>query len=609
VLSNGLFASGQTLPVGVAEHCLVNLDDNHMLLVGGSRSDFSDMDSWIYTVDEDKWEVAPPTNNYYSYLSGICGVVKTSDDVNVVVGSGVSDFFYGDIEIYSQKSNSFESGPNLPYPLQGAASVQYGDTFIVVGGYNSECSCDNSEILYLNTEGANGWSWDVMDVSLSQPRSFHVAFPLEAVSEAICNPDLPTIPPATVPEGSPAALLIIGGQNNKTELIDLATGGAESCVSDVLAPHFSENAMGIFVGDKPTICGGWNWLGNPPEGYDVCWSLDPITGSWEQFTTLPEIRGQSYAAYTSNGGWFMAGGYDGNSYPSNDLDSTLKLVNDESFEKGAQLPFTSKSHCMVGLDDNSYLLVGGERGDYSNNACLYDVEKDKWTCEGDFQNSYVFPVCGTFKKDGETHVLVGTGANDAAYGYTEIYHVKDQSITNGPQMPFGPLHGAYAYPFGDTFVVAGGSKPLEEGAESTDILYFDPITEQFQVMEQKMAIGRSNHLMFALEEFPSGICSAVAKPSSDSPSDTTFTTEAPGETTSSESSIATESTTTTKNVEDTTTTSPGEVTTPSGQDTTAPGGETDAPSEDSTPSPSSASGKFSGILFFVCCTSLTVLML
>ena len=47
-------------------------------------------------------------------------------------------------------------------------------------------------------------------------------------------------------------------------------------------------------------------------------------------------RGQSYAAYTSNGGWFMAGGYDGNSYP-NDLDSTLKLVNDESFEMGAQV--------------------------------------------------------------------------------------------------------------------------------------------------------------------------------------------------------------------------------------------------------------------------------
>ena len=42
-----------------------------------------------------------------------------------------------------------------------------------------------------------------------------------------------------------------------------------------------------------------------------------------------------------------------------------------------------------------------------------------------------------------------------------------------------------------------------------DILYFDPITEQFQVMEQKMSIGRSNHLIFALEEFPTGVCSAT----------------------------------------------------------------------------------------------------
>ena len=58
------------------------------------------------------------------------------------------------------------------------------------------------EILYLNLDGPNGWSWDVMDVSLSQPRSYHVAFPLESVSEAICNPDFPTIPPATIPEGT-----------------------------------------------------------------------------------------------------------------------------------------------------------------------------------------------------------------------------------------------------------------------------------------------------------------------------------------------------------------------------------------------------------------------
>ena len=128
--------------------------------------------------------------------------------------------------------------------------------------------------------------------------------------------------------------------------------------------------------------------------------------------------------------------------------------------------------------------------------------------------------------------MVGTGSSDQNYGYSEIYHVKNQSVTIGPRMPFGPLHGASSTPFGDTFLVAGGSKPLEGDAESTgkvisskltareiliqifftDILYFDPDTEQFQVVEQKMSIGRSNHLIFALEEFPSAVCSPFTTP-------------------------------------------------------------------------------------------------
>ena len=50
-------------------------------------------------------------------------------------------------------------------------------------------------------------------------------------------------------------------------------------------------------------------------------------------------RGQSYAAYTKNGGWFMAGGYDGTKvYPeTTDLQSTLILVNDNLFEEGEKV--------------------------------------------------------------------------------------------------------------------------------------------------------------------------------------------------------------------------------------------------------------------------------
>ena len=47
----------------------------------------------------------------------------------------------------------------------------------------------------------DGYTWEVMGVSLTKPRSHHVVFALEAVSEAICNPDIPEVPPAIIPDG------------------------------------------------------------------------------------------------------------------------------------------------------------------------------------------------------------------------------------------------------------------------------------------------------------------------------------------------------------------------------------------------------------------------
>ena len=68
------------------------------------------------------------------------------EDVKVVVGSGYQDYI-GEVEIYSKNDNSFQYGPSLPYALEGAATVQYGDSIILVGGLRYDCYCDNSGIL------------------------------------------------------------------------------------------------------------------------------------------------------------------------------------------------------------------------------------------------------------------------------------------------------------------------------------------------------------------------------------------------------------------------------------------------------------------------------
>ena len=64
----------------------------------------------------------------------------------MVVGSGAEGVGddYRTIEIYSQNDNLFQYGPRLPVGLEGAATVPYGDSIIVVGGFDDNCYCDSS---------------------------------------------------------------------------------------------------------------------------------------------------------------------------------------------------------------------------------------------------------------------------------------------------------------------------------------------------------------------------------------------------------------------------------------------------------------------------------
>ena len=60
------------------------------------------------------------------------------------------------------------------------------------------------------------------------------------------------------------------------ELVDLTEGGAESCISPVLAINFFEKSAGVWLDDKPTVCGGTH--GDSITG--KCYSYEVAEGSW-----------------------------------------------------------------------------------------------------------------------------------------------------------------------------------------------------------------------------------------------------------------------------------------------------------------------------------------
>ncbi len=100
------------------------------------------------------------------------------------------------------KDMSFSEGPSLPKGLLDAASVPFGDSFVLVGGIEPSTQYDSADILYYNLE-TNGW--DIMGQQLQKARSALVAFPLDHVPKNICfAPEDRTSteqPPATTGSG------------------------------------------------------------------------------------------------------------------------------------------------------------------------------------------------------------------------------------------------------------------------------------------------------------------------------------------------------------------------------------------------------------------------
>ena len=67
-----------------------------------------------------------------------CGTLrnKESGAVEKVLAVGGSDYpnWLTTVEVYDVGSNTWSDGVNLPVPLEGAATVPFEDTFLVIGG-------------------------------------------------------------------------------------------------------------------------------------------------------------------------------------------------------------------------------------------------------------------------------------------------------------------------------------------------------------------------------------------------------------------------------------------------------------------------------------------
>jgi hypothetical protein len=180
------------LPTGISSHCLIAIDNYHLMVIGGIAPGDEMCDSGYtrhtYIFYNNVWSPGPNLTECRARHS--CGIMKMMNSTNgetekVVVVAGGEYYLnqHNTVELlfWNNMGQGWVMGPSLPYSLTKSSMVEHQGGVILVGGESAE---SKSRQLY-QLSSPNG-TWVEMRQTLKAPRSDFVAF-LIPDELAVCN--------------------------------------------------------------------------------------------------------------------------------------------------------------------------------------------------------------------------------------------------------------------------------------------------------------------------------------------------------------------------------------------------------------------------------------
>ena len=157
-----------------------------------------------------------------------------------------------------------------------------------------------------------------------------------------------------------------------------------------------KNAVGTNLQGTPVYCGGnlaahkctltnqetWDPDCTRKTFSEKCFKF--INGSWEEFTSMKEERGNAAGIVYKNewhifGGWTQ-GPLDANNDSEEILSKTSEIISpDGSVRKGPDLPTEMSNHAITYVTETVSILSGGRPYDYMRSTWYYNHETEKFT--------------------------------------------------------------------------------------------------------------------------------------------------------------------------------------------------------------------------------------
>ena len=279
--------------------------------------------------------------------------------------------------------------------------------------------------------------------------------------------------------------MVVGGRNAEfdVEIVDLLSDSACNLKPRDIGLRFG--SVGAFVENEAAVCEGFDLTTN------ACTKYNNQTDEWESSFATNVIRYHAASVPLSSTEWWLIGGYTGTRW----TEATEICSPSIGCSMYVNLPTINYyPQAMKVSDEYVFLLPNSDTQRF-----LFDLYSEKFKAMPTLRVKRAQGVVGTYTTPtGEEEIVVAGGSYVKS---SEIFSIKLGQWREGPDLPVnGDLEGAVSVPYEDTFLVVSGRDYGHTPEHRREIYKFDPRTESWITLQQKLSTGRKEFAAFLIPD-------------------------------------------------------------------------------------------------------------